>query len=935
MKIPFLLSQITIWGWVVLGSVLMAQNTRTSSDYFQKAKSLFDSENYRSAQVFFRRSAKQARHFTDRRKANAYELICTKKLGYKSFQASAEHFLQLHPHCTEATQIRFHLGDYYFQQGKYELAQIYFREIHLSNPQTVPEIETTYKLAYVFFCLKKYDEARDLLNLIKIKNHPYQDAVWYYSGYIRYLDKDYEGAFRDLRRVSSEFPSQIQLQELITEVLFLSQNFEKVIRYTKDLLKDNPNHEKLNLMMGTSFYQLKNYEKALPFLKKVSTYYTDNQEVNFQIGICLLNLSQPLEAIEYLRIASESGQDEARIWYHLGVACAKVKGDYLTMAQEAFKKARKPSQWGHLHELSALNYAKMSYEIKDYTATLEGCEFYQQNYPDGEFSNEVKYLITNTCLYGDNDSGAVNFLKKIKHKTPEMKQAYQRVLYNKAVELMEIGNLKEAQQTLQMSLNYPYNENLIHRANYWLGEIGFRMNQFQDALQYYFRVPSEVPEYVKALYGIGYAYYNLSEYQNARLFFEDFLSQNWKGKRGNPDQMLEVQIRIADCFFAEKNYGQALQNYQKLQDSNYLQASQKGHLFFQKGLTLSSLKKYLEAIDSFEEVVSNFVDMPYIEDTYWHKAIAHKQISEYEKALSNLNQLISISNSRTLKATAILERGKIFLKKSKLKEALADFRRVIYRYPQTTSAILALYELQKLNNGSTIEIPDFQRLVQYLGQKNTTFLAERMREIRQLYQRKKFHVVIGEGSKFNAQFPNSHYEAEAKYWVGAAFWKLQDRENALKILRQIHTKDTELTRKVQRKIREIETYRIPEKITKKEPQKPLANIQKMLKDKDFVQAKNALHAHYFRNDIEGEKAVFWTMQILEAEENWASVEATFYDFKKRFPHSKKYYGTVLMMAKALNRLGKKNEAKGYLEELLEHCPNRNWQIQAKALLHQL
>jgi len=723
---------------------------------------------------------------------------------------------------------------------------------------------------------------------------------------------------------------------LTTEVLFLNQNFEKVIGYTEKLLEKNPNHEKLNLVIGTSFYQLKNYEKALPFLKKVSALSTDNQEVNFQIGICLLNLNHPLEAIEYLRIASESEQTQAQVWYHLGVACTKVKGEYLTMAQEAFKKARKPSQWGHLHELSALNYAKVSYEIKDYTATLEGCEFYQQNYPNGKFYNAIKYLIINTCLYGDDDSGAVSFLKKIKNKTPEMKQAYQRVLYNKAVELMEIGNLKEAQQTLQMSLNYPYNENLIHRANYWLGEIGFRMNQFQDALQYYFRVPSEVPEYVKALYGIGYAYYNLSEYQNARLFFEDFLSEKWTKKMENPDQILEVQIRIADCFFAEKNYGKALQNYEQLQHSNYLQASQKGHLLFQKGLTLSFLHKYLEAIHSFEEVVSNFMDMPYIEDVYWYKAVAHQQISEYEKALSDLNQLIMVSNNKTLKSTAILERGKIFLKKSNPQEALADFRRVIHRYPQTTSAITALSELQKLHDTEpAIEIPDFQKLIHYLGRKNTAFLTERMTEIRQLYQRKKFHVVIGEGQKFNAQFPNSNHQAEANYWVGCAFWKLQDRENALKILRQIRSRDMDFTHKVQRKIQEIETYRTPEKVTEKVPQKPLANIQKMLKNRNFAQAKNALHTHYFRNDIEGEKAVFWTMRILEAEENWASVEATFYDFKKRFPRSKKYYGAVLMMAKALSRLGKKNEAKGYLEELLEHCPNRTWQIQAKALLHQL
>ncbi len=502
---------------------------------------------------------------------------------------------------------------------------------------------------------------------------------------------------------------------------------------------------------------------------------------------------------------------------------------------------------------------------------------------------------------------------------------------NKAIELFDNQNFIEAYRTFSLSLNYPYEERLVHQANYWLAQIKLRHAEYKEALNHYFRIPEYAPEYTKSLYGIGYAHFQLHQYQKARLFFEDFLRLEHPK---NKAQSLEVQARIADCQFAEQHYKQALQHYDMLLLSEAVAVRERGYFLLQKGLVLNQLHRFLEAILLFDEVITKFSGETYSDYAHWHQAVAYENISSYAKAIEPLNYLVVQARNRNLKPMALFKRGKIYLKTNDLTNAIDDFRRIIYQYPTDKNAIKALEKLEKLHDNG-IEIAHLEQLVQQVGAHHAKFMELQLSDIEKDYRRKKDNSVIEKGEKFIARFPSSEFQNPIRYWMGVAFWNLKNKENALANLKRVRG---EYQAKAQKKIHEIYAHQNAKKPIEKpaeEPTMALQNIEQLIQNKDFTNAKKQTYAHYHRHTIEGEKAVYYTMCIMVEERNWGSVEATFYEFKKRFPNSKKYYDAVLMLAESKIYTHKKTEAKGLIQEVLEHCRNRNTIIKAKTLLYKM
>ena len=96
-------------------------------------------------------------------------------------------------------------------------------------------------------------------------------------------------------------------------------------------------------------------------------------------------------------------------------------------------------------------------------------------------------------------------------------------------------------------------------AIFWKGEIAFRQENYANAIK-------NLTEYTKqnasplgeatnenAYYDLGYAYFELENYEKSLPYFEKIINSN---KQSNSEMYRESMLRAADCYFMQKKYAE-------------------------------------------------------------------------------------------------------------------------------------------------------------------------------------------------------------------------------------------------------------------------------------------------------------------------------------------------------------------------------------------
>ena len=198
------------------------------------------------------------------------------------------------------------------------------------------------------------------------------------------------------------------------------------------------------------------------------------------------------------------------------------------------------------------------------------------NYPDSEWADDSMYAIAFASYQIAED------LKKT--GTLESLDAY----YDRALALF--NQLVATYPGSALSEQAQFNTAMCY---YGKGELNNALAQF-DTL----RVPfSNSPLFYQILYVTGEIYYKKQEYEDARVEFTNVVDS------GDPDLAPFASFGIAQCYFAEGKYQEALEGYQKVIDLYPdTKAGQDAH--FYRGWAYERFEKYDEAIAQLEKAIA-------------------------------------------------------------------------------------------------------------------------------------------------------------------------------------------------------------------------------------------------------------------------------------------------------------------------------------------
>jgi tetratricopeptide (TPR) repeat protein len=218
-----------------------------------------------------------------------------------------------------------------------------------------------------------------------------------------------------------------------------------------------------------------------------------------------------------------------------------------------------------VQEESTFNVGKVLLDLGRSSESVRALEGFIAQYPGSKFEDEANELLCEAYLSSNNLLAALNFVEKLRRRTPRVNAVYQRIAFNQAVKKYNEDGYAEALTFFDKSLSTPESRDLKYSAMYWKGESLVGLNQNAAAIDLYKKVIAAtdkdvptLPEYQqKSRYSLGYIYLSTNPAE-ANAYFNEYYQRG--GTDGNVDDAL---LRIADSYVAQGQYAQALKAYDK------------------------------------------------------------------------------------------------------------------------------------------------------------------------------------------------------------------------------------------------------------------------------------------------------------------------------------------------------------------------------------
>jgi len=402
-------------------------------------------------------------------------------------------------------------------------------------------------------------------------------------------------------------------------------------------------------------------------------------------------------------------------------------------------------------------------------------------------------------------------------KTTELKASSEE---EKAVEYYKLGYefyslknyavaIEEIKKALDIKSDYPH-------ARYLLAECFFQLKEYKLAQVEYERVvtDSEINEYTDdALWGSGWCYYLLEEYEEAAKRFLKLLNDF-------PDSDLALQARhkLGKSYFQENNYVDTIKVCREfLEKYSEYKGKETEEMYYLLGQAYFSSGKYQEAEEAFNNLLFFFPRFALASEVKYYNSLSLFKENKYKEAIVQLKDLISetgIEDKRKKEAQYLLARcwlnlqeyskaienldslkqfevedsllekvsfdlGLAYSRQGDKEKAILKFQEFIEKYPQSELIKSAHFELGK----NLYNLKKYQLALSELKETSTD---------EALYLRGKASKELGdqEGEiaafeELREKYPQSNFSQEAYFRLGNYYYNQKRDKEAIEEFNKI------------------------------------------------------------------------------------------------------------------------------------------------------
>ncbi len=698
----------SIFLWILLStSSVNAQITAIYSqpyaDYLS-AMDLFTKQKYGSAQHLFQKTMEAINEPTSEMSLNCeyYLAVCAIELFNPDAERLMLHFINEYPENAKVHFAYFQMGKYKYYKKEYADAKSWFEKVDLYDLETEEKDEYHFKLGYSCFVENDTANAKKEFFEVKDKNTKFSNPANYYYSHIAYTEKNYETALKGFTKLKDDENFGSIVPYYITQIYYLQGKYKELLEYAPPLLEkpDTKRAGEISRLIGDAYYNLYNYKEALPYLEK----YKKEAEVPltkedwYELGYTYYKTDYCDKAIiAFENIINNQDSLAQNAYYHL--ADCYMKTNQKHYARTAFQSAYKYGFDKTIQEDALLNYAKLSYELSfnPYNEAVEAFQKYIKDYPNSYRTEEANLYLMAIFMTTQNYKDAYTSVENIKNKDFKIKTAYQKITYFRGVELFNDKDYNGSISFFDKSLTCPIVENFTAQSLFWKAESYYRLENYDSAIVNYNQFilktvgAYSLPIYTQAHYSLGYAYFKKKDYLNANIAFRKYILYENKEPK---NLVTDTYLRIADCFFINKDYNRAIENYDKVIKSGL--KTDIDYAIYQKACSWGALGNFEKKAEGLKELIDNYKKSTYIDDAKYELASTYEVLNAPDKALVYYNSIVSDYKTSSYVKKTLLKIGLIQFNSDKDAEALVTFKKVVADYPASAESKAALVSIENI-----------------------------------------------------------------------------------------------------------------------------------------------------------------------------------------------------------------------------------------------
>jgi TolA-binding protein len=762
---------------------------KNPKETFNEAKEYFQKEQYSLAYPLFKELQQSVRETNvvndpiEVQEINYYATVSALKQNEGRAEQDALQFIDVTKNNARVQMMNFHLAEFYFRQKRFSDAVQLYENANIANLNNREVADYKFHEGYAYFTMQQFAKAKPLLNAIRqVKSDPnYIDANYYY-GFIAFRDRDYNDALQSFRIVENESAYEAIVPYYIAQIYYVQGKKEDAISYAENKMKQGKTQYydlELKQLLGHAYFEKKQYTKAQPYLADyVSRSKKVRREDLYELSYSYYQAGDYNKAIEgFKQLSGKEDSLSQHSMYLLGDSYLKT--GQKTNARNAFLFGSSNNSNPEQREISRFNYAKLSYELGYQDEALKSLRTFLNDYPDSKYRDEATELLVGALANTNNYKDALALLEGIQYPTPSVKRLLPRILYGRATEMINDGQLAEANSLLDRALKDPNNASVLPLVNFWKGELAYRSNNIDDAIRYYYAylnggAPASGEASERSVkYNLGYAYYRKENYPVAKSFFEPLVSN--VSLSSDPITQ-DAYIRTADAYFMGRSYAQARTMYDNV--IRYSWAAE-DYATFQKAM-IAGINNATEKINLLNTLIRKFPQSNLVDDANMEIANTYLADERFREAIPYLTTIINSTGNNSLKPQAYLKTGIAYYNLNNNESAIAQYKQLLDHYPNSPEAENALDNLKIIyvEQGKPGEYADVARQagkpISVSAEDSLTFTAAQIQ-----YDNGNMAAALEAFNTYLQRFSDGTYSTNAQFYRAEIYNARKDWPKAL------------------------------------------------------------------------------------------------------------------------------------------------------------
>ena len=626
-----------------------------------------------------------------------YIALCALELGNSDAESLFQSFISANP-ANNFTKLAFYqVGRSYFALKNYPKVIEWLKKLEGTSLSGKESYEYRYKLAYSYFEIKEYNQAKALFAELKDQKSIYAEQSIYYFAYINYLQKDYKKALIEFERLKGSGLYENSYPYYISALYFLDNRYDDVLSYAIPILKSTKQLYETEMfrIVGASYFAKSDYTNSGTYFQNFQQKdqgKTQNNQDNYQIGYTAFKLKDYKKAIlelEKLEIADEYFQSGM-----IALGESFLKTNTKQAARSAFFKASKLTFDKQLQEEGLFNYAKLSYELEFHQVALDATQQFIKTYPNSIKLDSAKTLLGEILLTTKNYKDAIDILESIPNRNREANAVYQKVTFYRGLEYYNERAFQNGISMFMRSNKYVEDDEIHSLSTYWLSEAMYEVRKFGESVdnfEKFMALPAsrKTEVYNFAHYALAYAAFEHESYRKAATYFTRFL----RGNEKDPNTINDAILRLADSYFVLKNYEEALVYYNRIIASK---TSSEDYALFQRGMIQGLQGQNDSKIATHQSLLRQFPKSNYSDDASFEIPYTYFIKGDFEIAKTDLSALIQKYPRSSYVPRALITIGLVELNQDQEEAAIVTFKRVVSEYTTTDEAKLALESIKNI-----------------------------------------------------------------------------------------------------------------------------------------------------------------------------------------------------------------------------------------------